>query len=518
MKLIISHHKRIALIFAIILFIENCVLIYDNIQNKAPILGTRVEGKWLGLEGRANVTRFVKKTVDSQHRPLKFSYGNKIISIPQEDIGAKVNIPVVVNQIIQKGRTGNALTKFIEQNKTLIGLENTRIQGTVSPALMTIAILDIQKKIDTEALPKRPDLANDPSVVLPAKEGIKVQADKLSLLILQNIFNPPQDPIQIPTYKVFPNSYSNEDIKKVQSDFSKISLAPISISSGGFIFTLTSEDLKSLIKIAERPSPKNPKKSVLSIRIDDEKLSKKLGEFAKKVEETTRAEFDHHDAPVAIYSQFYSNTRNLIAIPTGNRISPPKRVLGIQTTLLGPKTAYLTFDDGPNDIYQPLILDILKTYDVKATFFMVGKNVQRYPNVSIRTVMEGHTVGNHSLNHSFLPNFNFSMIYNEILATNMILSPLTGSDTHLFRPPYGGVNATVNQAASNLGEKMYLWDVDPRDWSEPETEDLVNRVVNNTFDGADILLHSNHLATVKALPKIIEKLQAQGYVFKTLSN
>src|SRR5258708_40030497 len=124
-----------------------------------------------------------------------------ISSEQEEGSGEKVNIVVVGKQIIQKGRTGNALKKFIEQNKTLTGLENTRIQGTVSPALMTIAILDIQKKIDTEALPKRPDLANDPSVILPAKEGVKVQADKLSLLILQNIFNPPQDPIQIPTYK-----------------------------------------------------------------------------------------------------------------------------------------------------------------------------------------------------------------------------------------------------------------------------------------------------------------------------
>ncbi len=79
------------------------------------------------------------------------------------------------------------------------------------------------------------------------------------------------------------------------------------------------------------------------------------------------------------------------------------------------------------------------------------------------------------------------------------------------------MNTYVITDAQNLGLKMYLWDVDPRDWSEPETDDLVNRVVNNTFDGADILLHSNHLATVKALPKIIEKLQAQEYTFKTLN-
>lgn len=510
----LRYHKKVAILFVIFLFLENCVLVYDNIQNKAPILGIRVEGAWLGLSGRANLSRFVQTRIESNNRPLKFSYGSKISSVTQRELGAKVSVPVVVNQILQRGRTGNALGKLIEQNKALIGLSDVKIQGTLSPALLALKILEIQNEVDQNALPRRPDISHDLKVILPASEGKRVQADKLSMLILKYIFNPPREPISVPTYKVFPNSYSDQDIKKVQSDFSKISLAPISIASGGQILTLTTSDIKNLLTIVERPAPNNSKKSVLSIRLDDVKLRRRLGEFADKVEEATQAEFDHDDAPSAIYSQFYSNIRRLVTLPTGARIVN-RKVLGAVISN-GPKTVYLTFDDGPNSIYHPLILDILKNYNVKATFFLIGQNVSRNSSVARKTLAEGHVVGNHTLDHLFLPNYSPSTILSEIQSTNTILNPILGANPILFRPPYGGVNAYVTNAVSSLGLKMYLWDVDPKDWSEPSTDDLVNRVVNNVFDGADVLMHSNHLATVKALPIIIQKLQAQGYIFKTL--
>lgn len=510
----LRHHKKVAILLAIFLFVENCVLVYDNIQNKAPILGIRVEGAWLGLSGRANLSRFVQTRIESNNRPLKFSYGNKIFSITQKELGAKVNVLVVVNQILQRGRTGNALGKLIEQNKAVIGFSDVKIQGSLSPALLALKILEIQNEVDQNALPKRPDISHDPKVVLPASEGKKVQVDKLSMLIMKYIFNPPKDPISIPTYKVFHNSYSDSDIKKVQLDFSKISLAPISVTSGGLVLTLATDDIKNLLTIVERPDPKNSKKSVLSIRLDDVKLRRRLGEFADKVEEASQAEFDHDDAPSAIYSQFYSNTRRLVMLPTGARITN-RKVLGA-TTSNGPKTVYLTFDDGPNFIYHPLILDILRNYNVKATFFLIGQNVSRDSTIARRTVAEGHVIGNHTLDHLFLPNYSSSTILSEIESTETILKPITETGVTLFRPPYGGVNTYVTNAVSSLGLKMYLWDVDPKDWSAPQTDDLVNRVVNNVFDGADVLMHSNHLATVKALPIIIEKLQAQGYTFKTL--
>lgn len=497
---------------------ENIILVYDNIQNKTPILGLKVYGKNVSFASRKDLQKYIQEEVLQNQRPIQLTYKNQVIKVWPKDVGAKVDALSFTNVVLEEGRKGNIFQKLLLQNKALIGLVDYPIQGKISQALLTLTMLDIQDKINKGARPQIPDLWNDPNRMLPEEDGVKVNVGKLSNILLSNIFNPPQKTLEIPTIVTFPNKYSANDTEQLKKEYAKMSFAPITISSGGFVFTLSTSDLKSLLTVVERPDPKNPKKGKLLLRLDAVTLDKKLGEFAQKVEEVTHAEFDHHDAPVAIYSQFYTNTRRIIAIPTG-RSTAFRKVLGASTAVQnGPKTAYLTFDDGPNSIYHPLVLDVLKTYGVHATFFLVGQNVQRETDLAKRTFAEGNVIGNHSLTHSFLPNYSSSSISKELQTTNEILKGITGVDTHLFRPPYGGVNTYVASDAQNLGLKMYLWDVDPRDWSEPETDDLVNRVVNNTFDGANILLHSNHLATVKALPKIIEKLQAQGYTFKTLSN
>lgn len=206
---------------------------------------------------------------------------------------------------------------------------------------------------------------------------------------------------------------------------------------------------------------------------------------------------------------------NFLTIPTGKNLAKAK-VLGAETQT-GPKIAYLTFDDGPNSIYHPMILDILKAENVKATFFLVGQNAQKDAQVAKRTLSEGHNIGDHSNTHTFLPNLPPTAILKELQITNEILKPINNNqEISLFRPPYGGVNFYVKKYTDDLKMKLYLWDVDPRDWSEPPTDELVRRVVTATNNGSDILLHSNHLATVKALPKIIETLRSQGYTFEKL--
>ncbi len=512
--LLIRHHKRIAFAIVFLLLLENSLLVYDNIQNKKPIFGLKILGKTVTGYSREQIQALAQKEFEKNQQPLRLSYQNKIFEIKRRDVAATVDYKTFANSVLLVGRRGNVFQKILDQNTALLGLKSIPIQGKISQTLLTIAILDIQKQVDRDAIPSAPDI-NNPRNILPSKEGIKVHSDKLSMLILSNIFNPPTKPIAIPTYKTFPNYHAKEEIALFQKEIEQYSFDPISITSGGLVFTISSNQLRSFLQVAERPDPKDPKKSVLVVRFDEEKLNRPLGEFAQKVENVTHAEFDDHDARVAIFSQFYTNNRRSIAIPTGSVLAN-RKVLGVQT-VAGQKTVYLTFDDGPNSIYHPLILDILKTYHVQATFFLVGQNVQRNQEVAKRSFAEGHAIGNHSLTHSFLPSYSSSFILNELQATDTILKPITGLDTRFFRPPYGGVNAYVTQNAQALGLKMFLWDVDPRDWTEPETSDLVQRVVSNVFDGADVLMHSNHLATVKALPKIIETLQTQGYTFKTLN-
>lgn len=511
----INYIKKYLLILIVVsLLFENLLLLYNNFQTKTPVLGLRINGVNISTLTKDKIEKVIEEEKIKNNRPLKLYYKNDLFNIYPSEVGAKIDSKNLSSQIISIGRIGTIWKKFVDQNEILFTNKNIQLKGGTSQALLTITLLDLQSKINKDANFATLDFKSPDLKTIPARDGIKINTNKLTVLILDNIFNPQALPIEIPVIKTFPDPHSQEELNSIKKTVPNYLKSPLSIESGGLIFTLTPEDIKDLLTIVERPDPKNPKKTILTLRLDDVKLNKKLGEFAKKLETKTHAEFDDHDARVAIYAQFYGKQKRAISIPTGRNLTG-KSVLAAKSD--NTKIVYLTFDDGPNSVYHPLILDILKTYNIKATFFLVGTNAQRDLAVAKRTSDDGHIIGNHSLTHSFLPNFSSTFILKELSNTNDILKPFNKNQSiTLFRPPYGGVNTYVKKNADDLGMRLYLWDVDPRDWSEPETNELVRRVVDNAFDGADILLHSNHLSTVKALPKIIDNLKTQGYTFQTL--
>lgn len=506
--------KLILILVALLLFLEITIFASDNLQNKFTILGLKLDNKNLTNLSRMQIEEIVKKEAEKSG-PLQLSYQDKIFAINPQEIGVKVDIKQFTNQLVEKGRTGIFWQKIIDQDKAFLGLNNQKLTGSISQTLLNLKILELQNEVNKQAQPIMPDFIGDISKTIPAQDGVKINTSKLTVLIVDNIFNPPKQPIPLPVIKTF-TTHKEDELEPIRKQLPNLIKQPISISSGGLNFTLTKEELRSISTVVERPDPKNPKKLMLVLRLDDTKLNQKLGQFAQKVASITHAEFDDHDARVAIYGQFYSGKRYLAAIPTGRALAA-NIVLGAQTTG-GEKKVYLTFDDGPNSIYHPMVLDILKTYNIKATFFLVGQSAQRDAETAKRTALEGHKIGNHSNSHSFLPKLSTNSILNELQQASLTLKSFNSNqDIEIFRPPYGGVNLSVKQYADRLNMRLYLWDVDPRDWSEPETGELVNRVVSNVFNGADILFHSNHLATVKALPKIIEALKGQGYSFETLT-
>lgn len=506
--------KLALLLIAVIMLLENLLLVVNNLQNRTVIAGLRLNNQNLTGLDRKQIEGVVKQEVQKNNRPLQFSYNSKIFEIKAPEIGAKVDTKQFTNQLLEESRKGNFLQKIFVQNQALLSLKREKLSGNISQTLLNLKLITIQNEVNANPQPLSPDFAHDILKTLPSQDGIKVDTNKLTLLIADNIFNPPSSPIQLPVVKTFATSHKEDELIPIREQAKQAIKNPISITSGGLTFTLTADDLKNLLTVLERPNPKNAKQIILTLRLDDRKLNQQLGEFAQKVEKVTGAEFDDHDARVAIYAQFYSGKRQLLAIPTGRRLVS-QTVLGEK--IGGPKTIYLTFDDGPNSIYHPMILDILKSYNIPATFFLVGQNVQRDLEIAKRTAAEGHKIGNHSLTHSFLPNLSPHSIEKELKTTADILKTVNSNqDIILFRPPYGGVNLIVSKYAQNLKLRLTLWDIDPRDWSEPPTDELVRRVISSAHDGADILLHSNHLSTVKALPKIIETLTAQGYSFKTL--
>lgn len=189
------------------------------------------------------------------------------------------------------------------------------------------------------------------------------------------------------------------------------------------------------------------------------------------------------------------------------------------------KEIALSFDDGPNEPYTSQILDILKSYNIKATFFLIGKNVEAYPEVVKRIVKKGHSVGNHTYSHPDLALELKSQIEHQIKKTEEAIFKATGIRPHLFRPPYGLDNPWVFIEAEKMGYLIIKWSVSGGNGGrEVESEKISKRVLSRVENGSIILLHdgnrlikgADRSQVVKALPLIIESLQKEGYQFVTI--
>jgi len=185
----------------------------------------------------------------------------------------------------------------------------------------------------------------------------------------------------------------------------------------------------------------------------------------------------------------------------------------------------LTFDDGPQSVYTPQILDILKRYNIKATFFLIGKNVEAFPELVKRIKDEGHSIGNHTYDHPDIRFQNHKQIRQQIEKTEKAIIDATGVKPYLFRPPYGFDSNLLLKEAENLGYAIILWSVSGLNGrQDAPSAKIVHRVVDNVQNGSIILLHDgNRLSSktdrsqiVKALPVIIEALQKRGYQFVTI--
>src|SRR5213596_1169457 len=187
----------------------------------------------------------------------------------------------------------------------------------------------------------------------------------------------------------------------------------------------------------------------------------------------------------------------------------------------------ITFDDGPDPRWTPKILDILKAANVKATFFVVGVNAERYPNLVRRIVNEGHEIGNHTYYHPNLALCWPEHIRVELNATQLLLETITGRATTLFRPPYAADSSptqlselTPLKIAEDLNYLIVLESIDPQDWSKPGADVILQRVKQQRRDGSIILLHDaggDRSQTVEALPRILDWLHKRGDTVVSLS-
>lgn len=186
----------------------------------------------------------------------------------------------------------------------------------------------------------------------------------------------------------------------------------------------------------------------------------------------------------------------------------------IATPKVEKKKVALTFDDGPHPTVTMQILDILEKYNAKATFFMLGKQVENNPAITLEVLNRGHELGNHSYSHPQLTKLSASAVTWELDHTSQAIYDVTGEYPTVFRPPYGATNASV-ESLTNL--PAILWSVDTYDWKHRNPYLLFQTVKANVHDGAIILMHDIHQSTADGLESVLVYLQQEGYECVTVS-
>ena len=184
------------------------------------------------------------------------------------------------------------------------------------------------------------------------------------------------------------------------------------------------------------------------------------------------------------------------------------------------KKIALTFDDGPHPRFTKEILDILKEYGIKATFFIIGINAENYPESLKLIVDSGCEIGNHTYSHHRTDKMTSDELEQEIRKCEDVLYSMTGIKPKLFRPPQGRVNGNLLKVSDKLGYSVILWSIDTLDWSHNPSDKICASVKNNLINGDIILMHdyiSGKNTTCEALRRLIPELLSKGYEFVTVS-
>lgn len=178
----------------------------------------------------------------------------------------------------------------------------------------------------------------------------------------------------------------------------------------------------------------------------------------------------------------------------------------------------LTFDDGPHPELTPRLLDILRQKGVRATFFVIGRNVEAYPEIARRIVSEGHEIANHSWSHPALTSVGAARLREEIEKNSAAVERVTGRRPANMRPPYGAINPRVREfLTKDQNLDVILWSVDPLDWKRPGASVVAQRLIEGATPGGILLAHDIHPGTIEAMPETIAQLKAKGYGFVTVS-
>ncbi|GEM_PF-2274849 len=207
--------------------------------------------------------------------------------------------------------------------------------------------------------------------------------------------------------------------------------------------------------------------------------------------------------------------------------------LGLQLAIAEPRMVYshtaggehapriaLTFDDGPNATYTPQMLDVFAKYNARATFMVLGGLVGKHKQILACAEAEGHEIGIHSWWHASYTGMSSGGVQSDIARCRTALEGAIDGPVRWVRPPYGSVNDRVRAAINDAGYHVAMWSIDPRDWQNPGSSVVADRILTMAKDGAVVVLHDgggNRSGTVAAMRTVIPALQKRGYQIVTLS-
>lgn len=213
-------------------------------------------------------------------------------------------------------------------------------------------------------------------------------------------------------------------------------------------------------------------------------------------------------------------------LPENMEASPPPEELAqqvpvpayVRSVAAAGKRVALTFDDGPHPEWTERYLRVLEATQTPATFFVIGTQAAARPELVQAVLAGGHEVASHSWRHANLSEVSQADAEADLGQAVSSLEEITGAPVKYFRPPYGALSPHLLAAADKIGVRTVNWSVDPRDWSNPGPQVIIQRVMDNVFAGSIILLHEARPGTLTALPLLIKELRDQGYELVTVSD
>lgn len=198
------------------------------------------------------------------------------------------------------------------------------------------------------------------------------------------------------------------------------------------------------------------------------------------------------------------------------RIAVQKKPRYVVPAGRGPRVVALTFDDGPHPAYTPQVLKLLRKHHIKATFFVIGQEASAHPDLVRSIVEDGHAVGTHTWSHKDLSHLPAARVRTEVGRAVDTVATTTGRIPALFRAPYGSWSPTVFQVCAALGQTSIAWDVDPRDWDNPDAGQIRSKILDQVGNRSIVLTHDgggDRSQTVQALRTVLPVLLDSGYRF-----